>query len=105
MVIQSTSATQSNASSRRLSGAEDLKLLPAVVGAVKAAAQQIQARFSIASRPASSEELAAALEAAGIAEVILYFNYGQKPHAQVKEQMDRFMREIAPHFTRMPAAA
>ena len=45
------------------------------------------------------------VEAAGVAEVILYFNYGQKPHAQVKEQMDRFMREIAPHFARLPAAA
>jgi len=38
------------------------------------------------------------VEAAGIAEVILYFNYGRKPHALVKEQMDRFMREVAPHF-------
>jgi hypothetical protein len=33
-----------------------------------------------------------------VAEVILYFNYGQKPHVLVKEQMDRFMREVAPHF-------
>jgi hypothetical protein len=31
--------------------------------------------------------------------VILYFNYGQKPHALVKEQMERFMREVAPHFS------
>jgi alkanesulfonate monooxygenase SsuD/methylene tetrahydromethanopterin reductase-like flavin-dependent oxidoreductase (luciferase family) len=38
------------------------------------------------------------VEAAGIAEVILYFNYGQKPHRLVKEQMERFMREVAPHF-------
>ena len=27
------------------------------------------------------------VEAAGVAEVILYFNYGQKPHRLVKEQM------------------
>ena len=40
------------------------------------------------------------VEAAGIAEVILYFNYGQKPHVLVKEQMERFMRDIAPHFAR-----
>ncbi len=40
------------------------------------------------------------VEKAGIAEVILYFNYGQKPHALVKEQMDRFMRDVAPHFRR-----
>jgi myo-inositol-1(or 4)-monophosphatase len=63
MVIQATSATQSDASSRHQSSADDLRLLPAVVGAVKAAAQHIQARFSTASRPASREELAAALEA------------------------------------------
>src|SRR5262249_230716 len=36
--------------------------------------------------------------AAGISEVILYFNYGLKPHAMVKDQMARFMRDIAPAF-------
>jgi alkanesulfonate monooxygenase SsuD/methylene tetrahydromethanopterin reductase-like flavin-dependent oxidoreductase (luciferase family) len=34
----------------------------------------------------------------GISEVILYFNYGRKPHAVVKEQMQRFAEEIAPLF-------
>jgi alkanesulfonate monooxygenase SsuD/methylene tetrahydromethanopterin reductase-like flavin-dependent oxidoreductase (luciferase family) len=38
------------------------------------------------------------VEAAGFSEVILYFNVGLKPHAMVKEEMDRFMREVAPHF-------
>jgi alkanesulfonate monooxygenase SsuD/methylene tetrahydromethanopterin reductase-like flavin-dependent oxidoreductase (luciferase family) len=38
------------------------------------------------------------VEEAGFSEVILYFNVGMKPHAQVKEEMDRFMREVAPHF-------
>jgi alkanesulfonate monooxygenase SsuD/methylene tetrahydromethanopterin reductase-like flavin-dependent oxidoreductase (luciferase family) len=38
------------------------------------------------------------VEAAGFDEVILYFNVGLKPHAQVKEEMDRFMREVAPNF-------
>jgi len=38
------------------------------------------------------------VEAAGFSEVILYFNVGMKPHAQVKEEMDRFMREVAPNF-------
>jgi len=38
------------------------------------------------------------VEAAGFDEVILYFNVGLKPHAQVKEEMDRFMREVAPTF-------
>lgn len=40
------------------------------------------------------------VEAAGIAEVILYFNYGLKPYAMVTEQMDRFAREIMPAFAR-----
>jgi alkanesulfonate monooxygenase SsuD/methylene tetrahydromethanopterin reductase-like flavin-dependent oxidoreductase (luciferase family) len=38
------------------------------------------------------------VEAAGFCEVILYFNVGLKPHSQVKEEMDRFMREVAPQF-------
>jgi alkanesulfonate monooxygenase SsuD/methylene tetrahydromethanopterin reductase-like flavin-dependent oxidoreductase (luciferase family) len=40
------------------------------------------------------------VEAAGVAEVILYFNVGLKPHAQVKEEMARFMAEVAPAFRR-----
>ena len=39
------------------------------------------------------------VEAAGIAEVILYFNVGGKPHATVIEQMDRFVTTIAPKFS------
>jgi len=39
-----------------------------------------------------------AVERAGIGEVILYFNYGLKPHAMVKEQMQRFMAQVAPAF-------
>lgn len=38
------------------------------------------------------------VEAAGFSEVILYLNVGLKAHAQVKEEMDRFMREVAPAF-------
>ena len=48
------------------------------------------------------------IEAAGIEEVILYFNYGLKAHSLVKEQMQRFMEEIAPAFEgahRKPAPA
>ncbi len=48
------------------------------------------------------------VEAAGFSEVILYFNVGLKPHLQVLEEMDRFMREVAPNFdgvhSRIPAA-
>ena len=38
------------------------------------------------------------VEAAGIAEVIVYFNVGNKPNTMVKEQMARFMADIAPAF-------
>jgi len=30
--------------------------------------------------------------------VILYFNVGQKPHGEVKDEMARFMTEVAPSF-------
>jgi alkanesulfonate monooxygenase SsuD/methylene tetrahydromethanopterin reductase-like flavin-dependent oxidoreductase (luciferase family) len=40
------------------------------------------------------------VEAAGVAEVILYVNVGLKPHAQVKDEMARFMEEVAPAFAR-----
>jgi alkanesulfonate monooxygenase SsuD/methylene tetrahydromethanopterin reductase-like flavin-dependent oxidoreductase (luciferase family) len=48
-----------------------------------------------------SAQIAEALkkvEAAGFEEVILYFNVGLKPHAQVKDEMARFMAEVAPVF-------
>jgi hypothetical protein len=38
------------------------------------------------------------VEAAGFDEVILYFNVGLKPHLQVKDEMARFMVEVAPAF-------
>ena len=38
------------------------------------------------------------VEAAGFEEVILYFNVGLKPHGQVKDEMARFMAEVAPQF-------
>jgi alkanesulfonate monooxygenase SsuD/methylene tetrahydromethanopterin reductase-like flavin-dependent oxidoreductase (luciferase family) len=38
------------------------------------------------------------VEAAGVAEVILYVTVGLKPHAQVKHEMARFAAEVAPHF-------
>ena len=48
--------------------------------------------------PARITETLKKVEAAGFDEVILYFNVGLKPHQQVKEEMDRFMREVAPAF-------
>lgn len=38
------------------------------------------------------------VEAVGIEEVMLYFNYGRKPESMVREQMDRFMADVAPAF-------
>ena len=38
------------------------------------------------------------VETAGFDEVILYFNVGLKPHAQVKDEMARFMAEVSPAF-------
>jgi len=38
------------------------------------------------------------VEAVGFEEVILYFNVGLKPHAQVREEMHHFMAEVAPAF-------
>ena len=48
--------------------------------------------------PARITETLKKVEAAGFAEVILYFNVGLKPHGQVKDEMARFMTEVAPAF-------
>jgi alkanesulfonate monooxygenase SsuD/methylene tetrahydromethanopterin reductase-like flavin-dependent oxidoreductase (luciferase family) len=48
--------------------------------------------------PAQITDTLKKVEAAGIAEVILYFNVGLKPHSQVKDEMARFMAEVAPAF-------
>ena len=39
------------------------------------------------------------VEAAGIAEVILYFNFGAYSHANTRRMMERFAREVMPYFT------
>jgi hypothetical protein len=38
------------------------------------------------------------VEAASFDDVILYFNVGLKPHAQVKDEMGRFVEEVMPAF-------
>jgi alkanesulfonate monooxygenase SsuD/methylene tetrahydromethanopterin reductase-like flavin-dependent oxidoreductase (luciferase family) len=48
--------------------------------------------------PARITETLKKVEAAGFDEVILYFNVGLKPHPQVKDEMARFMAEVAPGF-------
>lgn len=42
---------------------------------------------------------------AGFDEVILYFNLGLKPDNQVREEMHRFMEQVAPHFAGATVAA
>jgi alkanesulfonate monooxygenase SsuD/methylene tetrahydromethanopterin reductase-like flavin-dependent oxidoreductase (luciferase family) len=48
--------------------------------------------------PGRITEVLQQVEAAGFDEVILYFNVGLKPHEQVKDEMARFMTEVAPAF-------
>ena len=48
--------------------------------------------------PAQIVDTLKRVEATGFDEVILYFNVGLKPHAQVKDEMARFMAEVAPAF-------
>ena len=38
------------------------------------------------------------VEAAGIEEVILYFNFGAYSHTNTRRMMERFAREVMPHF-------
>ena len=47
---------------------------------------------------AIAEILKTKVEAAGFDEVILYFNLGLKPATRVKDEMSRFMTEVAPAF-------
>ena len=48
--------------------------------------------------PARITEILKKVEAIGFDEVILYFNVGLKPHQQVKDEMARFMSEVAVAF-------
>ena len=48
--------------------------------------------------PTRSVDTSEKVEAAGFDVVILYFNDGLKPHPQVKDEMARFMAEVAPAF-------
>ncbi|HEX5320316.1 MAG TPA: LLM class flavin-dependent oxidoreductase [Stellaceae bacterium] len=48
--------------------------------------------------PAAITDTLKKVEAAGIDEVILYANVGLKPHSQVKDELARFMAEVAPAF-------
>ena len=61
-------------------------------------AEDLSDKSILLGSPAQIIETLKRVEAAGIAEVILYFNVGNKPHEMVKQQMHRFMAEIAPAF-------
>ncbi|MDH3598719.1 MAG: LLM class flavin-dependent oxidoreductase [Candidatus Tectomicrobia bacterium] len=43
------------------------------------------------------------VEAAGIEEVILYFNFGGYSHSDTIRMMERFAKEVMPHFNNTPA--
>ncbi len=60
--------------------------------------ENLSDRSILIGKPAQIIESLKKVEQAGIEEVILYFNVGNKPNAMVKEQMHRFMEEVAPHF-------
>jgi hypothetical protein len=49
--------------------------------------------------PARITDTLKKVEAAEFHEAILYFNVGLKPHAQVKDEMARFIAEVAPLST------
>jgi alkanesulfonate monooxygenase SsuD/methylene tetrahydromethanopterin reductase-like flavin-dependent oxidoreductase (luciferase family) len=52
----------------------------------------------ILGNPDQMMETVAKADAASVSEIILYFNVGLKPHGQVKDEMQRFMEEVAPAF-------
>ena len=62
----------------------------------------LTAHSILVGRPESIVETLQKVEAAGIEEVILSFNYGLKPNTKVKGQIVRFMEEVAPHFAKAP---
>jgi alkanesulfonate monooxygenase SsuD/methylene tetrahydromethanopterin reductase-like flavin-dependent oxidoreductase (luciferase family) len=60
--------------------------------------QDLNENAVLLGRPAQIIDTLKKAEAAGIDEVILYANVGLKEHGQVKEEMARFMAEVAPAF-------
>jgi alkanesulfonate monooxygenase SsuD/methylene tetrahydromethanopterin reductase-like flavin-dependent oxidoreductase (luciferase family) len=76
-----------------------LRYFVEIVGILKAMKpESLTARSILTGTPGRIIDELKAVEAAGIAEVILYFNYGRKPHDMVVAQMDRFVGEIMPAF-------
>ena len=69
--------------------------------------EQLTENSVLIGNSAHMTEVLKKVEAAGFDEVILYVNVGLKPHQQVKDEMARFMAEVAPAFAgaRKEAAA
>jgi alkanesulfonate monooxygenase SsuD/methylene tetrahydromethanopterin reductase-like flavin-dependent oxidoreductase (luciferase family) len=60
--------------------------------------EDLSANSVLLGTPAQVIDTLKKVEAAGFDEVILYGNVGLKPHQQVKDEMARFMAEVAPNF-------
>ncbi|MDB5532768.1 MAG: hypothetical protein JWO28_1083 [Hyphomicrobiales bacterium] len=60
--------------------------------------EDLGAKSILLGPPAKIIETLKEVEAGGIDEVILYFNVGGKPHQMVLDQMERFMKDVAPAF-------
>jgi alkanesulfonate monooxygenase SsuD/methylene tetrahydromethanopterin reductase-like flavin-dependent oxidoreductase (luciferase family) len=60
--------------------------------------EDLTANSVLIGSPGDMTEVLRRVQEAGFDEVILYFNVGLKPHAQVKDEMARFMTDVAPAF-------
>jgi alkanesulfonate monooxygenase SsuD/methylene tetrahydromethanopterin reductase-like flavin-dependent oxidoreductase (luciferase family) len=60
--------------------------------------EDLDSRSVLLGSPARIIDTLKTMEALGFDEIILYFNVGLKPHAQVKDEMARFVSEVAPSF-------
>jgi alkanesulfonate monooxygenase SsuD/methylene tetrahydromethanopterin reductase-like flavin-dependent oxidoreductase (luciferase family) len=68
-------------------------------------AEQLGERSIVAGDVERCVEIFKRVEAAGIEEVVLYFNYGAYSHADTVRQMERFARDVMSHFAAEPAPA
>ena len=64
----------------------------------KAQAKDLNSNAVLIGNSAQITDVLKKVEAAGVEEVILYFNVGMKNHQQTRDEMARFMAEVAPHF-------
>lgn len=60
--------------------------------------EQLGERSLVTGDPAACIEILKKCEAAGIEEVILYFNFGNLNHRDTLKSMERFARDVMPHF-------